>query len=237
VIRVLLHGLSGPLDGRSYTEVMIPMGAQSDGWLADVASYVRNAFGNSAPFVTPSEVTAVRASSAARTSPWTAAELAARVPRALEPTGAWAASASHNAEDAARAIGTSRATGPWSSETAQAPGMWFQVELPAPARLGEVQFDTTTIAAGRGGGAGRAGRGRAGGPAPFPDAGFPRGFRVEVSETGAGWREVASGSGAALTTTATFAPALARFVRITQTAAVENAPAWTIQRLRLYEAP
>jgi hypothetical protein len=94
-----------------------------------------------------------------------------------------------------------------------------------------VQFDTTTIAPGRGG------RGRAGGPAALPDAGYPRAYRVELSETGAGWREVASGSGTALTTTATFAATMARFVRITQTAAVENAPAWTIQRLRLYEAP
>jgi hypothetical protein len=42
-------------------------------------------------------------------------------------------------------------------------------------------------------------------------------------------------SGAA--TVMTFARANARFVRLTQTAAVDNAPAWSIQGLRLFQAP
>src|SRR4029079_16936034 len=62
VIRVLLNGLSGPLDGKRFggEGVMVPMGANSDEWIADVASYVRNNFGNAAPFVTAERVAAVR---------------------------------------------------------------------------------------------------------------------------------------------------------------------------------
>ena len=50
VIKVLLHGLTGEIDGKTFgTGVMVPMGTNTDEWIADVASYVRNAFGNAAP--------------------------------------------------------------------------------------------------------------------------------------------------------------------------------------------
>jgi hypothetical protein len=235
VLKVLLHGLSGPLDGRSYTVVMIPMRVQSDEWLADVASYIRNAFGNSAPFITSAHAAAVRQATASRTTPWTEAELVRTVPRALEPTATWAATASHNANQASRVLGASLPSGSWSSGAPQVAGMWFQVEVPVAARLLEVQVDTTTVG---GGARGAGGRGRGGGgPPALPDAGFPRRYRIEVSDDGAAWRPAAEGEGAALTTTATFVPVRTRFVRITQTAPVDNAPAWIIQRIRLYEAP
>jgi hypothetical protein len=216
---------------------MIPLGGQPDSWLADVASYVRNAFGNSAPFITPAEVAAVRSATSGRTSAWTETELAGTVPRALEVAGPWTATASHNAAQASRALGTTMQTGPWTSGTAQAPGMWFQVDLPAPVTLVEVQIDTTTIGGARGGAGGGGGRGRGAGPAPLPDTGFPRGYRLDVSEDGSQWATVAEGAGAALTTTAAFRPVRTRFVRILQTADTASAPNWIIQRIRLYEAP
>ena len=37
-------------------------------------------------------------------------------------------------------------------------------------------------------------------------------------------------------TDVTFAPVRAKFVRVTQTASVDGAPLWSIQRLRVYEA-
>jgi mono/diheme cytochrome c family protein len=43
VIKVLLHGLTGEVDGKAYgTGVMVPMGANTDQWVADVASYCRS---------------------------------------------------------------------------------------------------------------------------------------------------------------------------------------------------
>src|SRR6185503_19110095 len=36
VINAVLHGLTGPVDGRQYTQVMIPMGTNDDEWVASV---------------------------------------------------------------------------------------------------------------------------------------------------------------------------------------------------------
>ena len=46
VIKPLLHGMSGPIDGRTYPQVMAPLGSNRDQWIADIASFVRNSFGN-----------------------------------------------------------------------------------------------------------------------------------------------------------------------------------------------
>src|SRR5690606_34104733 len=77
VIKVLLHGLTGPVDGQTYTEVMIPMGQNPDQWIADVASFVRNSWGNSADLITPEQVAAVRAATTDRMASWTFDELMA----------------------------------------------------------------------------------------------------------------------------------------------------------------
>ena len=54
VISVLLHGLTGPIGDKEYPGgVMVPMGTNTDQWIADIANYVRNSFGNSGLFVTP----------------------------------------------------------------------------------------------------------------------------------------------------------------------------------------
>jgi len=66
---------------------------------------------------------------------------------------------------------------------------------------------------------------------------FPRGYRVEVSADGSAWgKPVAEGKGNGVRTSATFAPVRARFVRITQTDIVENAPNWAVANLKVYEA-
>lgn len=61
VTKVVLYGLAGPIDGKTYAAIMIPNNAQSDEWVASVASYVRNRFGNSAGMVTAADVKRVRA--------------------------------------------------------------------------------------------------------------------------------------------------------------------------------
>ena len=38
VIKALLHGVTGPVDGDTYSEVMVPMGTNKDDWIAAVAS-------------------------------------------------------------------------------------------------------------------------------------------------------------------------------------------------------
>jgi hypothetical protein len=54
---------------------------------------------------------------------------------------------------------------------------------------------------------------------------------------GATWSApVAEGQGTGRSTVITFPPVAAKFVRITQTAAVDNAPPWAVMLLRLYES-
>ena len=52
---------------------------------------------------------------------------------------------------------------------------------------------------------------------------------------GTTWTPAAEGQGTGTTTDISFKPVQAKFVRLTQTAAADNAPAWSIQQLRLFE--
>ncbi|MBM3868874.1 MAG: c-type cytochrome, partial [Verrucomicrobia bacterium] len=77
LIKLTIHGLSGPTKvlGKDYGLVPMPPMGLDDQQLADVLTYVRSAFGNSAPAVSSAEVKAVREATKGRTAPWTAAEL------------------------------------------------------------------------------------------------------------------------------------------------------------------
>jgi mono/diheme cytochrome c family protein len=162
VISTLLHGMTGPIAGQTFSgQVMLPMGTQNDQWVANIGSYVRNSFGNSASFITPEDVARVRASTSTRKTPWTATELEGTLPRLLPVDPTWKATASHNAEKAANGLTLAA----WTTVEPQEPGMWFQVELPEAAMVAEVQFD-----AGAPGGRGIA-RGGQRGQAPGPAAG------------------------------------------------------------------
>jgi hypothetical protein len=233
---------------------MLPMGAQNDAWIANIASFIRNDFGNSAAFVSPEDVARVRAATTNRKAMWTFAELESTIPRLLPADPSWKASASHNAERA----GNGLTLAAWTTGVPQEPGMWFQVELPQPAMIAEIQFDAGAPGGrgGRGGGRGRggpavagrggptAGAGRAaqqpergrGGPPVFGS--FPLGYRVQLSMDGKSWgAPVAEGKGSAATTVATFRAVQARFVRITQTDTADAAPPWSVLNFRVYTVP
>jgi mono/diheme cytochrome c family protein len=234
VIKTLLHGMAGAIDGKTYPQVMVAMGTNKDQWVADITSYVRNAFGNTGTFATPEDVARVRAAVGDRKEPWTVAELDASVPRALVPDDKWRVTASHDGKPTPQANAEGRynfigdASGAmsflgWTTGVPQQPGMWLQIELPAPQALTEIQFTSSP-----------AGGGRSGSP---PDWTYPRGYQVQVSADGKAWSApVAEGRGVPGTTVITFGPVSARFVRITQTATVTDAPAWSMRLLRLYSA-
>lgn len=76
-IKFILQGLIGPItvDGVTYNSMMPPVAGVSDQDIADVLTYVRQSFGNRSNAVTIEQVKAVRAANAARTAPWTTAEL------------------------------------------------------------------------------------------------------------------------------------------------------------------
>jgi glucose/arabinose dehydrogenase len=232
VIKAILHGLSGPLEGRNYTDVMVPMGANRDEWVAAIASYVRNSFGNSATVVTTADVARARAA-VDRKTPWTQPELEASLPTPLVVQATWKVTASHNPQTAAGGLNFQG----WTTGAPQQPGMWFQIELGEPATLTEIQFTSTLQTVGENAVAGARGGGPAT-PPPPPIGTYPRSFRVETSMDGASWgTAVATGEGGGLMTAIAFRPVRAKFVRITQTATSSDGASWTMQRMRLYQAP
>lgn len=60
--QLLLNGLKGPVDGKTFTDIMPSMWSQNDEWIAAVLSYIRNSgdLGNKSSVVTAAEVKEVR---------------------------------------------------------------------------------------------------------------------------------------------------------------------------------
>lgn len=76
IIKILLHGLTGPIDGKSYTANLMPsLTDNDDKYISAVLSYIRSDFGNKAKVITPDEVAKIRKATANRTLPYTKEEL------------------------------------------------------------------------------------------------------------------------------------------------------------------
>ena len=250
VINALLHGLQGPINGTTYPDMMVPMGQNNDEWVASIASYVRNSFGNRAAPIFPSDVARVRAATTARKTPWPVPDLESSLPRLIVRDPSWKATASHNSAIAANGFGIQ----PWTSGDPQKAGMWYQVELPQLTQITQVEFESGIVAPENistvpgapvrtaVGGGGR-GRGGAPGAAPAtppppaapPKSGYPRSYKVEVSTDGTAWKTVAEGKGSGTATRIAFAPVKAKFVKVTQTADGADLPPFMIQRFSLYD--
>jgi len=210
VINVLLKGLTGPVNGKDYVALMVPMESNDDAWIASVASYVRTSFGNQASLVTTNDVARLRAASVTRTEPWTIETLKPSLPQPLANRKEWKLTASHNGAGAALAADGNPATR-YESKADQAQGMWFQIELPSETTVAGLALDT----------------------AKSPGD-YPRGYKVELSDDGQAWsKPVATGKGTSLLTDITFAPQKARFIRITQTGSA-GGQFWSIHELQIF---
>jgi mono/diheme cytochrome c family protein/glucose/arabinose dehydrogenase len=75
LIRILLHGLNGPVNGKTYPDIMPALGANTDNYIASVLSYIRGNFGNNASVVRDAEVARIREITEGRKTNWTTAEL------------------------------------------------------------------------------------------------------------------------------------------------------------------
>jgi mono/diheme cytochrome c family protein len=213
LLAVLLHGLAGPVNGNDYTAQMVSMGANNDGWIAAIASYVRNSFGNSASIVLPEDVARMRASTQVRVQPWTLAEISNVLPRPLPDRQLWKVSASDNSSTAPLAIDGNAATR-YTSGGPQHPGEWYQIELPAETEISGIELDERKFS-----------------------TDFPRGYKVQVSQDGVTWEKpVAEGKRSGAVTEIGFSPVKTRFVRITQTGFVRPY-AWSIGELQLFQPP
>ena len=211
IVKVILHGLTGPVAGKAYDALMVPMKDNDDAWIASVASYVRTSFGNKGSVVDAKTVAAIRKANTNRTEPWTLDELVASMPRTLAFANSWKLTASHGADKAKAAFDGNLNTR-YETGGSQAPGMWFQVELPEAATLSGIHLDSTKS-----------------------PSDYPRGYKVELSDDGANWgTPVAAGRGNGPVTDISFAPAKAKFVRITQTGAVDGL-FWSIHEMQLVQ--
>ena len=74
-IRILLHGLSGPVNSKNYADIMPALGGNDDEYLASVISYIRNDLGNKASIVKPKDIKQVRQKTIDRSKTWTWEEL------------------------------------------------------------------------------------------------------------------------------------------------------------------
>jgi mono/diheme cytochrome c family protein len=77
IIKIVLYGLSGQITvkGQNFNSAMTPFGGiLRDDQIANVLTYVRSEWGNSAPAITPEQVAAIRAELGTR-APWTVEEL------------------------------------------------------------------------------------------------------------------------------------------------------------------
>ncbi len=214
IIRVILHGLAGPVNGRTYEAQMVALGNSDDAWIADVASYVRNSFGNAAPIIDKKDVTKLRKSLKDRTTPWTIAELQDYLPRKVEARSQWKLTASRSPDKAGLST-DDKAQTRWDTGQAQEPGQWFQVELPQETSFNGIELDSNGSA-----------------------NDYPRGYKVELSADGQTWsKPVAEGTGTRGTTTISLTtPAKAKFIRITQTGK-QPGTFWSIHELNLLQPP
>lgn len=77
LIRILLHGLLGPIEvlGKTYNSVMPAWGHLDDNSLAAVMLYIRRSWGNQGDAITPEMVASLRSEAPSRRTPWSAPEL------------------------------------------------------------------------------------------------------------------------------------------------------------------
>ncbi|MDA0767104.1 MAG: discoidin domain-containing protein [Verrucomicrobia bacterium] len=193
-VRVILNGLTGQVDGKTYEGLMVAMANNDDQWIADVITYVRNSFENTAPAITKHQVAALRKAHSSRTEPWTQEELENLEPPLLRYNEDWKLSASDNAGTLKLAF-DGDASSRYATNKGMENGMWVQIEFPGKVRLNAVTLDA---------------RGSA--------SDYPRGYKVEVSDDGKKWsKPVAEGNGKGALQEIKFAPVEGKFLRITQT--------------------
>ena len=208
IIRVMMNGLSGPINGKTYEAQMVTMATNNDEWIADVASYIRKAFGNNGKMVDKKEVAKLRSSLKTRTAPWTIEELRTTSPQPLANRSQWKLTASNGEKELAKAIDGDIATR-WDTHKPQSPDMWLQIELPEATDITGLVLDT----------------GKSGGD-------YPRGYEISLSMDGKEWgKPVLKGKGEQGNSEYLLPKAAkTRFIRIKQTGEAKGT-FWSVHEL------
>ena len=213
LVRTILHGLQGPLDGKTYPGQMLPLGTYVDEWIASVSTYIRNSFGNKGGPITKEFVAGIRKDSGERLLPWTEAELEELEPPLMPKRKKWKLTASHGSEKLGGCVdGNDKSR--YDTGASQVPSMWVQVELPFVSKVNRIQLDSRNST-----------------------RDYPRGYQVESSVDGKKWSEtLASGVGKHPITDISFPTTEARFLKITQTSRVSGLY-WSIHEMQIFGKP
>jgi mono/diheme cytochrome c family protein len=189
-IKVVLHGMDGAIEGKTYAgNMMAPMKDQSDQWVADVISYIRNGLSNDASLVTPQQVANIRVKTKNQDKLYQFAELKKESPyeilvKDLKVTASHTFSTRIGGNVTASAAFTFEG---WSSGGKQEKDMWFQVEFPKEVNLSELQF-TAPSNVKPGWRRAAAQQGVQPSPPPMIHA-YPRTYTIETSIDGQSWKE------------------------------------------------
>ncbi len=230
-INTLLHGLTGPIEGKTYPGgLMVGMGEQSDEWIAAISSFIRVSFSNEASMISEEEVAKVRSKNKDREGPYRYKELVASIPQPLNPDTSWKVTASHSI--ATRIGGTAAPISAfnfegWSTGERQKEGMWFQIAFAEPKNLTEITFNSPPKRFGW----------RPDAPPPLQT--FPRTYEVMVSDNGKDWNSVANGSCDNEDVVISFEPVKTKFLKIAHRGGVkeEGEIPWTMRQLRIFALP
>ncbi|QIP12151.1 c-type cytochrome [Spirosoma aureum] len=189
-IRVVLHGLEGPIEGKTYAGgLMASMKEQSDEWVADVLSYIRNGLSNDASLISPQQVARVRHKTADQKGSYQYAHLSKLIPYELQPQ-TLQVTASHTASTR---IGGNVSPASaftyegWSTGKRQEKGMWYQLEFPKEVSLAELRFTASQTI--KKGWKPTPGQPMASMTIPFIQN-YPRAFVLLVSSDGQTWHEI-----------------------------------------------
>ena len=213
LVRILLQGMTGPIDGHTYPGMMMPMESRDDTWITDIANYIRGSFGNNAAPLSDHFVKKVRSETASRKSPWTQKELNAIEPPAIGDKEKWKLTASHNPKGCNALIDNNIKTR-YTTGTPMQEGMWLQVELPKAKKLSALKLNQGNS-----------------------KNDYARSYKIELSKDSKSWETVATGTGKSPINHITFPNTQAKFIRITQTQHIPKKAQrwfWSIHELNLY---
>jgi len=211
-INIVLHGLTGPIEGKNYAGLMVPMKSNGDEWIAAVLSYIRNSFGNEASIITPAMVTAVRKGTSDRKIPWTISELLKSIPQPVKSKSKWKIQTSNN-QSQARNMADGKLEPRWDTQSTMKPGMWVSVELPSSTNISGINIDSA---------------------ASRED--YPRGYILYVSDDGKSWRQITKGAGKQPLVEIQFPAVKAKHIKIELTTS-SNTKYWSIHEMDIFEKP
>lgn len=184
-VRAILHGMEGAIDGKTYTAgIMASMKEQSDEWVADVVSYIRNGLSNDASLITPQQVAKIRAKTAEQKTVYQHDKLLKSVPKEIQIQDGLKVTASHTASTRiggnVSPLSAFTYEG-WSTGINQEKGMWYQVELPTVMAVSEIHFNAPQNIK-------KGWQFKPNTPIPFIQT-YPREFILETSIDGNTWQE------------------------------------------------